>query len=257
MVKMIVTDIDGTLLRYDQTVSDKTVEVLNKCKELGIKIVFASARPPRTTKYLMPEYFCIDAIINYNGALVYENSNIVYQKMLKNDAIENILNVVHNKIIEPKVCFEINDAHYSNFDVTDTFGKIPYQLIDLKDFKTDTAYKIILCNMKNENKTEILENLPENCTCMVTDGDQLFQIMDRNVSKFNAIKFIIDKYGIGTDDIMCFGDDCNDIEMLSNCGISVAMDNAVPQIKKIAKYITNSNDNDGVALFIENYLNLK
>ncbi len=66
MVKMIVSDLDGTLVRNDQTISNKTTEVFRKCAEAGIRIVLASARPPRMTKNLMPEDIDIDVIINYN-----------------------------------------------------------------------------------------------------------------------------------------------------------------------------------------------
>ncbi len=257
MVKMIVSDLDGTLVRNDQTISNKTTEVFRKCAEAGIRIVLASARPPRMTKNLMPEDIDIDVIINYNGALVYENGDIVLQKMLHGDVIEKILDVVHDKVKNPKICFEIDDAHYANFNVIEAFGDIPYTPVNLNDFKTDTAYKIILCNMKHENKTEILHSLPADCTCMVTDGDQIYQIMAGDVSKFDALRFVLDKYKIGPNEIMCFGDDTNDIEMLMNCGISVAMGNAAPEIKKAAKYSTGSNDDDGVAIFMENYLHIK
>lgn len=257
MVKMIVSDIDGTLLRSDQTISRYLIEVLKKCQRAGIRIVLASARPPRMTRNLCPTDFRIDAFINYNGALVSENGNVLYQKTLRREVIEEIIGVVREKIVHPRVCFEINDAHYASFDIFDTFGRIPFQRIDLKTFKTNTAHKIILCNMANENRTELLGCFPADCTCMVTDGDQLCQIMDTNVSKFNALRFLLDRYEIETDEVMCFGDDRNDIEMLLNCGISVAMENASPEVKETAKHGTTSNDEDGVAVFIEDYLSLR
>ncbi len=256
MVKMIVSDLDGTLVRTDQTISEKSIHVFRKCAEAGIRIILASARPPRMTKNLMPEDVKTEVIINYNGALVYENGEIILKKMLHCDVIEKILGVVHEKVKDPKVCFEINDAHYANFDVIEAFGDIPYTPVNLNEFKTDAAYKIILCNMKYENKAEILHSLPADCTCMVTDGDQIYQIMDKDVSKFDALSFVLGKFEIGTDEIMCFGDDTNDIEMLMNCGISVAMGNAAPEVRRAARFTTRSNDEDGVALFIERYLHL-
>jgi Cof subfamily protein (haloacid dehalogenase superfamily) len=257
MVKLIVSDLDGTLLRSDQTISKRSLEVFRKCRLAGIRLALATAQPPRLTRELLPKELALGAIINYNGALVFENGAVVHEKTLSEEVIGAVLRMVRDKIAQPKVCFEIEDRHYSNFDVQEVFGPIDYQPIDLNDFRPTTAHKIILCNMKGEKDREILACLETHCCCMVTDDDQLYQIMAKDVSKFNAIQCLLDRHGIGPDEVMCFGDDRNDLEMISHCGIGVAMENATQELKKKAKYVTKSNDHDGVALFVEQYLDLK
>ena len=88
------------------------------------------------------------------------------------------------------------------------------------------------------------------CNVIETDSKTLIQIMDKNASKEKSIDEISRKYKIGSDDIYCFGDDYNDIGMFKFCKNTVAMGNAVSELKRIAKFVTGTNDNDGVAEFL-------
>jgi hydroxymethylpyrimidine pyrophosphatase-like HAD family hydrolase len=75
--------------------------------------------------------------------------------------------------------------------------------------------------------------------------------MNRNATKLNAIKTLTDHWGISLDDVAAFGDDRNDVEMLKECGVGVAVGNAIQEAVNAADAITDTNDNDGVARYIE------
>lgn len=96
--------------------------------------------------------------------------------------------------------------------------------------------------------------MPKDYKIIVTDGGTLGQISHKDCSKTNAVKSIAQILGIELEDIIAFGDDYNDIEMLVECGTGVAMGNAPDDIKKLANIIAATNDDDGVAIEIERIL---
>lgn len=99
----------------------------------------------------------------------------------------------------------------------------------------------------------ILRNYPE-VYLLSNNGESWHQIMHTSSSKFNAIAFLSKHTGIASEDIISFGDDYNDVEMLQKCGVGVAVENAVNEAKAAAKFICETNEKDGVAKYLEKYI---
>jgi hydroxymethylpyrimidine pyrophosphatase-like HAD family hydrolase len=85
-------------------------------------------------------------------------------------------------------------------------------------------------------------------------GEDFYRFANPNAVKWNAIKAVSDFYNISTDAFVAFGDDKNDLEMIKNCGIGVAVENALDEVKDVAKYICGANNNDGVAKWLETHI---
>ena len=85
-------------------------------------------------------------------------------------------------------------------------------------------------------------------------GEDLYMFANRNAVKWNAVKAVADFYNFRTDNLVVFGDDVNDLEMVKNCGVGVAVANAINEVKAVADYICDSNNNDGVAKWLEENL---
>ncbi len=249
MEKIVVLDLDGTLLRKDKTVSQYTINTLLKFKEKNNKILFATARPPRDAYKYVPEVLRNNPIICYNGACIFDGKQILYKKqMTKQDTLE--IMKIAQKFGYNQISIEIDDTLYSNFDTSDFFGNAPNQIVDLEEMKFEKAYKVIVCS-KSPIKKELLESLPTSCKGIITDEGTLCQIMNIESSKWMSIKSITEKIGIKAENVIAFGDDYNDFDMIKNAGIGVAMGNAENSIKQIASIVTDTNDNDGVAKYIE------
>jgi len=139
---------------------------------------------------------------------------------------------------------------YSNFDVTDYFGNVPFEIIDVRDLNFEKASKAIICTKGSINK-EFIKELPDECRGVITDDGTLCQIMHAEVSKWNSIQYVLQHLNRDVSEVIAFGDDYNDMEMIEKCGIGVAMSNAVEELRAVAKYIAKSNDEDGVATFLE------
>ena len=250
MIKAIVLDLDGTLLKEDKTVSQETINALLKFKSQSNKILFATARPPRDAYKYVPKELRDNPIICYNGACVINSQKqILYRKEMTQKDILEILKEI-KKFGYNQLCLEIDDALYSNFDTSEFFGNALTQIVDLEKLEFETAYKAIICS-KNPISKDVLEELPHFVKGVVTDNGTICQIMNSEVSKWNTIKSLTEKLGIDTKNIIAFGDDYNDIDMIKNAGIGIAMGNAEEDVKKVANFVTDTNVNDGVAKYIK------
>lgn len=249
MNQLLVLDLDGTLLRNDKTVSDETVESLIEFKNRNNKILFATARPPRDAYKYVPQKLRDNPIICYNGACMINRKEILYKKEMSKETVFSIIEI-SEKSGYHQICFEINDKLYSNFDTSEFFGKVPTEIVDLTKLDMKTVYKVIICN-KTPISHDFLTILPDTCKGIVTDNGKLCQIMDQEVSKWNSIQSIIKKWNIKNEDIIAFGDDYNDLEMIEHVGIGVAMGNAEKVVKDAADFITDTNMNEGISKYLK------
>lgn len=250
MFDVIVLDLDGTLLRNDKTVSEETLKALKKCEDSGKQIVIATARPPRLGAIKLPDELQREFMIFYNGAEIHHNREKIYNKCIPYNSLKDIkeLLIKNNKC---RVSFEINDKLYANFNVESFFGNVEYETIRLDTFESKTATKILIDMNSIDDIDAFNSNLPYDCNMVITDSGSLGQIMAYGVNKLNALRYILNKLGTTIDRVMFFGDDFNDIELIKECGIGVAMGNAELTVKEAADFVTKSNEEDGIAAFLD------
>ena len=250
--KLIVLDLDGTTLKQDKSMSEYTIDTLLETKKEGNQIIFATARPPRDAYKYIPIQLKDAPIICYNGACIISSQElkVIYKSEISRKDVLKIIDIVEsNGYIN--ISIEVNDKLYSNFDTKAFFGNCENTIVDLKKMEYDSAYKIIICSKKAIDE-EILESLPLTVKGMITDKKTLCQIINSNASKWTAIKYLASMFNINSNNIVAFGDDINDYEMIEKAGIGIAMGNADERIKKIARFIVDTNENDGVAKYLEN-----
>lgn len=246
--KTIIVDLDRTLLHTDKTVSTYTADVFKKCKALGYKIIAATARPLRTTiKY--DEIIKFDALIVSNGArLIYKNKRIEC-------AIDNVTAVKllreYEKYPELRITLETGDIAYSNKPIEDYETIVVDKLSEIVE--KEVTLKLIISYDNDESLAKVKESLFENLYYTIAHN-KLIQIMNKSATKWNGIKSALDIINCKPEEAIYFGDDNDDIEPIKKCGIGVAVSNGIEDAKNAADYITDSNDDDGVAKFIEQYI---
>jgi Cof subfamily protein (haloacid dehalogenase superfamily) len=134
--------------------------------------------------------------------------------------------------------------------------QIPIKYVDdtiIESIDSIDVLKVLLvCDNHDEVKSLEVNFSKFKDLTVVSSANRLLDIMASNISKGNALKILSDKLRVNLNEVIAFGDNYNDIEMLKCAGMSVAMGNAVQEVKKIAKYITKSNDEDGIAYAINN-----
>ena len=249
---MIVTDLDRTLLRTDKTISDYTACVFNRCRSMGMKIVFATARPKRTIGSFIG-MIPTDAVILHNGAVIYIGDNLFHCSGIDSHVKNDILQSICRDYPETTLSVEINDVLYANFDVSRLWDNTKMKRSNFTDLPDEPADKIIVGVSSPDDITRFSKYLTDDLYIEISEG-KLGLIMNKGAAKHAAVKKVAEQFGFDVSEIAAFGDDLNDIGMLRECGIGVAVSNALGEVKAAADAVCDSNDNDGVARWIEENL---
>ena len=247
--KMIVTDLDNTLIRSDRTISKYTVSVLKKCQAKKIKTVFATARSTQAASKFL-DIFTPDIFIGYGGALSLAGNKVISRFDIPADISYQLIN---DCLREPEIKYvlAINEsvAFTNRIDPADLDAS-HYKYTDFT-VKNGLSYLKISPRSDNPEAVGRIAAKYPMCDMLRYTGEDIYRFANRNAVKWNAVKAAADYYDIDTDMIAAFGDDINDFEMLRDCGIGVAVANAIDEVKAAADYICDTNDNDGVAKWLE------
>ena len=243
-VKAIIVDLDRTMLHNDKTVSPYTLAVLEKCKRNGIRIMAATARPLRTTMQYC-EKINFDAMVVSNGARVICGAQQTDHGICFQSA-EKLLDALH-RYPELRITLETGDCAYSNKPIAEYETTISDHLAAVA--KAEGVLKILVGLDTNATLSIVSTALTEDLYYTVSNGN-LVQIMDKSATKWNGIKAMLNTCNCSSNETAYFGDDHDDIEAIKMCGIGIAVSNGIEEVKAVADYVTQSNDEDGVAKFI-------
>ena len=255
-IKMLVLDIDGTIFKKDYTATQRVKDTLTRLVQDGIRVVLCTGRMYAATKSIALELGLKDPVICYQGGLIKDFLNgdktLWQQPMdekLARDVIANLKkrNVFFNLYINDVLMVEHDDRLVREY-VDDR--KIEYKVIGNCDSIDLTGINKVLAI---DDDVDLIVKLQKEMAQLYKDKlyvirstTRFCEFSDPNATKGNAVRFLAGMWGIKKEEIMACGDQDNDIEMLLAAGVKVAMGNATEDLKKIADYITDSVDNDGV-----------
>ncbi len=247
-VKAIVFDLDRTLLHTDKSISEYTLGILRECRKSGMLILAATARPVRNvTEY--DKMIGFDAFSALNGAAVVLPTGTVEHHIKGEDAYSVLCKLTDDP--DTVVSAETSDGFFANTDIP-AWAPIIYE--GFPDLPTEgRVYKIIVSNPHTDILPKVRSALTDGTYCTVANGS-LVQIMSREATKMNGIVAMLCHFGVDAGDAVYFGDDFDDVEPIRRCGLGVAVANAIPEVKSASDAITDSNDEDGVARYIEKHL---
>lgn len=257
MFKLVALDMDGTLLNNEKKISDNNKEAILKCRSLGVKFVLSTGRPLSGIKKYLDQLGLMEDdnfSVLLNGALVQNNSTgstcyeegISYKDLL---LIKDFLdeNNVSFHIFTDKCVYSETGNLYTEYEsrennmplIRDSYSKIKDKkilklVIGEDSVKLDRVEKIIPKEFKDKFTT--MRSTPI-----------FFEFLNKKTSKGAGIEFLTNLYGFKRENVICMGDAENDISMLKYAGLPITLSNAFPKVKKLAKYVTRSNQEDGVA----------
>ena len=250
MIKMIVTDLDDTLLRSDKTISEFSLETIAKCRENGLKFIYATARGASAEIIAPPALF--DGRVTVNGANGFLGNERLYRSLIEVSDVRKVLIESAKRGLKSGV--EDGIRHYANFNVNSLWDYIAdYEITNFNNLEGEMEKAYILVN--DNSDVEFIKNILPKGYHFTVSRDGMAQIMNGNATKTNGIIKLASQWGVDIDEVVAFGDDYNDLEMLKTCGIGVAMENAIEDVKKVADHICDTNEKDGLAKWIlENVL---
>lgn len=259
MIKLIATDMDGTLLDENSNLPKDFFEVLDKLNKNNIKFVIASGRSYPVLHDMFEEKLDKLQFICDNGAYIVDDTGTSIEFMSRED-VRNIVNDcrkigdlklvmcgakgIYVEKMPAKFNEEVN-IYYPTVISVDDLGKVD-----------DDIFKISVCDEKNskENSYKILEPIYGQSLNVTVSGEIWLDFTDKGINKGYALKKIQEDFDIAPEETMVFGDFYNDIEMLKRAKYSFVMENANNDMKKYGNYIAKSNKEYGVIKAIEEYI---
>ncbi|MGN1165415.1 MAG: Cof-type HAD-IIB family hydrolase [Lachnospiraceae bacterium] len=268
-IKMIGYDLDGTLLTTDKKLTSYTKEVLKEAIRRGIIVLPVTGRPFSGIPDEIRGFEGIHYLITSNGARIIEDGTSIYERLLPVENARKILDIFEEYDTLREIYYdgqgyaqehELNQIEYyinsaamagyitsSRLSVPDLRGKFEEENRDLD--KIQAIFRYPKDKEKAWKRVSALKGVE------VTGAlDNNIEVNSENVHKGIALMWLAKKLGIQQDEIMTFGDGSNDLKMIRDAGVGVAMSNGIERVKEAADLIAESNDEDGVAKIIEQYV---
>ena len=264
MSKTLVIDCDGTLLNSKHMLSQRNTESVKSLKQYGFRVILASARPLYRVQPILKalDLFNEDEYcISFNGGVVSNSTGkrILFKEAFSKEVFQELC----------KYCLDLFDSLFIyKYDsiISNQYNEgyirnnpdAHFKCISTNELLLESAdiFKISVMESKNNIYEDIIllkEEFGNVCEVHVCDNEQLV-ILPKNINKINALRFLEAQHILRLEDVFAIGDDYNDISMIQEAGVGIAMGNSSEQVKRVSDYISKSNDEDGVAYAIAKIL---
>ena len=289
MYKLITIDLDGTLLNRYGEVTEYTKDIIKKTTNKGILVVLASGRISESVLTIAKEIGADKYYISGNGSVLYDmqKDEILYENYLTKEKVLEIIELcdknsiyyniyTENAVLAKSLNYNVAFYNYENTKKSSD-KKTDINIVEdmynyIRNSNLNKFLKITICDenkivfssilrkIKNISDIDVLEvshmsqKKIKTGTKEVEVGYFYTEVSSKNVDKWFAIEKVMELENIKKEEVMALGDNNNDIVMIKNAGLGVAMGHSNEQVKKVADYITVDNNEDGVAKAIEQYV---
>jgi hypothetical protein len=261
MIKLVATDIDGTILGSSGEFTDGVKRCIKTLQEKGVKVVIVTGRMYAGAKKIAQRLNLDTPVVAYQGGMIKTNDGkILYEKNLPSEIAERIIkwgreNNIHLNLYS-------NDTLYSEKDDDEIKKYAEYQRLDyvvknFDDIPKDRVHKLLGIDYQNPDLvTTWVEKMSEEFKDLhiVKSTPYFCEFSTLDATKSCAVKFLQSYWNLKDDEILTIGDQDNDIELLRAGGISVAMGNCTDNLRQYADYITDTVDNDGFVKAINKFV---
>ncbi len=261
MIKLVATDIDGTILGSCGEFTTGVKTCIKNLQDSGVKVVIVTGRMHAAAKKIAKRLELKTPVVSYQGGMIKTfDDEILYERYLPPETVKNIIewgraNNTHLNLYANDVLYSEKDDYeikkyssYQNIDyIVKNFDEIPHnnvnKILGINYDSPDTV-----TNWVNEMKTKFSE------LHIVKSTPYFCEFSTMEATKSCAVKFLQEYWNLSNNEILTIGDQDNDIELLKAGGISVAMENGTDNLKQYADYITDTVENDGFVKAIEKFV---
>ncbi len=266
MYKLVAIDMDGTLLKEDKTISERTKKAIQSAREKGVTVVLATGRPIEGVSRYLEElnmYTEHDYVLSYNGALIQKTKSkeAVAKVALKGEDLHYLrklsdeLGVNIHAFSEKRGLITPKNSKYT--EVEAEINNIEIHEMNIDNIPDDEVMIKIMMIDEPEILGEAMEKLPKEVYekyTVVRSAPFFLEFLNKSVNKGVGVELLAKHLGVKQEEVITFGDAGNDLHMIEYAGLGVAMGNAFDEVKEAANYITDTNENDGVAKAIEKFI---
>lgn len=289
MYRLVAIDLDGTMLNQYGIITEETKETIKKVQEKNVEVIIASGRAINSVKNFSKEINSQNYFISGNGAITYDiqNDKILYENILSKQKVLQIIKVCEENSIYYNVYTEngiiakslnYNTLYYykdnlSKPEENQTHINIVENVYDYIEQREEKILKIMICDEHQSVFNSIIRKLKEISQIEVLEVSHMSrkiikqgteeikleyfytEVSAQNVDKWNAIVNLIKILGISKEEVVAIGDNANDLKMIQNAGLGIAMGESAPYIKQSADKVALGNDENGVAQALEEIFN--
>lgn len=262
-IKLIATDIDGTILKFNFEFNQEVKDCIKKLNEDGVKVVLVTGRMHSATDYIAEELGLQTPIVSYQGGLIRHNGETLYERNLDPLRAKEIIkwakkNGVHlNLYMDDQLYVEEDNAIVRRYTGERSAGFLvkSFEEIELKRIN-----KMLAIDFEDENKVTMWKEYlaaKYDDIAVVKSMPYFCEICHPEAKKSDAVNFLRDYWGLAKEEVMTIGDQNNDIELLKAGGIKVAMGNATEELKAVADFVTDTVNNNGFVKAVEKFVYCK
>ena len=291
MYKLLAIDLDGTILDSYGEVSENTKRILKETTKKGTKVIIASGRTIDSIKAIADEISTDKYIIAGNGSIIYDlqEKNTIYEKFIPKSKAINIIKIcednsitysvyTNNTIVADSLKYNILYYYKQNLKKEKTkktsITIVPNIYEYVKNMNNEKVMKIFICDKHQSVFNSILKKFSEIEDIEILDVSHMSrkiisngsidialeyfytEISEKNVDKWYALEYLINKLNIDKTEVIAIGDNINDVKMIEQAGLGIAMKGSSSKVTEVANYVTDfDNNHNGAALAIEKFLN--
>mgnify|MGYP001624022981 FL=1 len=288
MYKIVAVDLDGTMLNSYGIVTENTKDEIKKVIENGTDVIIASGRPVDSIKTIAQEIGSKNYFIAGNGSIIYDiqNQEIIYEKFLSKEKVLEIIKIceensisynvyTENTIIAKSLKYNVLYYHKENLKreegkrthitIVNNVAEYIQRMENPKFLKfticdeSKVVFQSIMKKLKKVSNIEVLEVLHMSRKIIRQGTEEIpieyyyTEITLKDVDKWNALTYLMEKLNVDRSETIAIGDNINDKKMIENAGVGIVMKGSTPIVTEIADYITDGNNEEGVAKALEKY----
>ena len=258
--KMLIFDLDGTLLNDDKIITAYTLHALQKCRSQGCLLVIATARSEYNARQFISQVDP-DFVVSCDGALIVERKrsgehNLVFVDEFTGEEVRTMIRTAR-ELAGPdvEITVDTRDEHFWNYKADPrlmykSWGDPIYT--DYQDF-CEAALKVCV-ELSVPEYAQAVAGSSSCCSVVRFSDGNWYKLTKAGATKGNAVKTLSRYTGIPCEDMIAFGDDYVDMEMLKLCGKGIAPANAVSEVRAVCDLVVESNQRDGIAQYLEKEL---
>lgn len=281
-MKLITIDLDGTLLGTDGKISPANVQAIQKAEEAGYKVSISTGRSRHDTEEILKQAALKLPITTGNGGETYQENERLFSFTLSNGLVHEIIQLLEandmyyevytkdgikadrqkQEIIykEMQALEHASEekkkwAEYALYLIGSQHGVIPTTGLSKLDYTDEGVYKIFMLSFDEDKLRRVHRALNARTDIALTaSGEENLEVSHQDAGKGNGLKLLANHFNVSLENTFVLGDSMNDYSMFQVAGTSIAMENAIDELKALSSRITKTNDENGVAYAIENYI---
>ncbi len=244
-IKMIVSDVDGTLVDSSERIPEELVNIVRRCQDAGIIFALSTGRTFELAQPFVEKLNIIDPCVEANGAYIIRNGECLVEHGFSLEPVRHILELAHDMGLTVTISDTKEERATSETDYVREHRRFGNRFQELRllesiDWKNDRFQKVMIMDEHHTGKIDQFRELLEQHSdkyWITTYSNQAVELGPKDCNKASGVRELAAMMGVQMDQVMACGDFWNDYEMISQVGWGVAVGNALPELKAVAKYV--------------------